>query len=188
MAKCGRTVETKMIKIIEAPEKYENDCGDLVCDFDGGKVGKYLSQPLKENKGWQILPLGVLDPNPFIALKRLDIDPENIVSKYVCPYTNYEHYSVMPIAVFSQNLKKNYFDILAAKRLWNIDYVLDHAWHKKMHGDALLAIADIAKMLLGSGYTHGTMINDGSRSMKVLMAHLENGDLLYNWAWEWYNK
>jgi hypothetical protein len=133
----------------------------------------------------QILALQMLHPNPWTALKCLHIDAEGIKSAtYECPYTGYTHYSIVPVALISDNLAGKYADV----DHWNKEYLFDHEFARHLWKEKVLEIGVIAKMLLGSGWTSGTHITDGSRGEIATTVALDNGDKLLVQTWEWYNK
>ncbi len=174
-------IEIKMIKIIPAEKPYKSKNGDLVCSFDNKEISKYLTNQKSDSQ--KIIPLGIIHPIPWTALSHLGIDYSNITARYTCPYTEYEHFAILPVAVIVNGDIKTY----AKVHHYNPDFVLDWEWHQKMIPDRL-ALSRIDKVLLGSGYTAGTRINDGSGSLIQCRAILENGDILHLHLWEWYNK
>jgi hypothetical protein len=184
--------------IIPAEKPYVPENGDLVCDFmrmeeQDPKPSRFLESKQKkllkklshEDINLQLLPLQMVHPNPWIALKLLRIDASDIkTATYKCPYTDYLHYSIVPVTLISHDLAKNYANV----RHWNKDYLFDHTFTKHMFGSSILRIGAIGKMLLGSGWTLGTSVNDGSRGEISATIALNNGDKLFVQTWEWYNK
>lgn len=169
-----------MINIIPAEKPYTPDIGDLVCDFNK-KVSGYLT--LQKSKSEKIIPLSLIDLNPWNALRDLGIDCSCINVKYTCPYTKYEHFAIIPTALIVNGDVKIYSKV----RHWNPEFVLDWEWHKKMIPDRL-NLSKIEKILLGSGYTDGTNAHDGSGAIIECRVILDNGDMLHCHTWEWYNK
>jgi hypothetical protein len=172
------------VQVIPAKKRHKYDCGDLVCEFYQPDSGRYLEDnPCRDG---QIIPLGVFYPNPWDSLKVLEIDVTLIKIEYVCPYTDFHCFSIVPTALIRTNLEEKWGE-LVQKKWGNSGYVLDHEWHKSAWGD-VCGLSDIARLLLGSGYTEGTHIHDGSRERKETTVRLSNGDAIWVHFWEWYNK
>jgi hypothetical protein len=133
----------------------------------------------------QVLPLGVIAPSPWDALKVLEIDFEFIESGYTCLYTGYTFFGVIPVALCSEDLSK-YNEI--TKRFNDQKYWLDYEFHRLIDGEKRFALTDIQKLLLGSGYTYGFSWYDGTPALQETKINLSNGDYLWAWFWEWYNK
>lgn len=182
----------KTVYPILANNPHVPKCGDLICDFDGTNTGKFLesAEEDKFNKfeyrfdDKQILPLALLNPNPFHSLTILNIDFNSILSSYSCPYTKYDFYSIVPTALISDDLAGKYGSI----KHWNKEYLFDYDWHKKMMGDRILELSEIGNLMLGSGYTGGTGFNDGHSSKHKTTVNLDNGDQLCVYFLEWHNK
>lgn len=173
-----------MIKIVEQEKPYKPDLGDLVCDFCKKLASNYLvheEAPLSK----KIIPLVIIYPNPWIAAKSFDIDTTPIQAIYKCPYTGYTHYSIVPSALIVNGDVKAY----AKLKHHSPEYILDLAWHQKMiRQEDLYGLSAIQRIILGSGYTEGTHINDGGGSIVTRQVMLDNGDALLVHFWEWYNK
>lgn len=164
---------------------YKPDHGDLVCEFNFPEMGKYLETPSKERfKDKQVLPLRLLSPNPWKALTELRIKAEAFHAPYECPYTGYTFYSIVPSALISDDLKGKYGFV----NHWNKDYLFDYEFQRDMFRDNILELGTIGDLILGSGYTEMTHVNDGSRSKLKSIINLDNGDKLYVHFWEWHNK
>ncbi len=111
----------------------------------------------------------------------LGINPGGLRIRYKCPYTDYDFYGVVPVALISDDLKKY-------KIHGNTDYWFDYEYHEQMWGDKRFELNNIQKLLLGSGYTLGTRVNDGSSSVRQTTVNLSNGDCLWVHFFEWHNK
>lgn len=178
----------KTVRPVKAKNPYKPYYGDLVCEFFNEGMGEFFEvspkKPLKEYKDWQVLPLRILNPNPWVALTELAIESKEIQAPYNCPYTNYVSQSVVPTALISTNLKGKYGYI----NHWNKDYIFDYEFHKDNFRDNLFELGVFGELFLGSGYTDCTGVNDGSRSKFKSTVQLENGDKLFVHFWMWYNK
>lgn len=178
------------VSIVAAEKPYIPENGDLLCDFGDAahsRPSQYLETPLKAYPKGQVMPLGIIHPNPLQAATRLGIDTLPILSAYSCPYTGYEFWTIVPVAICSTNLKKKWGEAVRAV-YHSPELALDHDWHRRMHKDEIFELSDIGRLLLGSGYTSSTGINDGSRSRRQTAVRLSNGDMLWVHFWEWYNK
>lgn len=168
----------KMVEIIKAENLYVPDCGDLLYE------NSFLESLSDEHPVGQMMPLAVLDANPWHALKLLGINTTAIKKTYQCPYTGYAHYWIVPVALISDDLKNNY----AHFEHWNKNYLFDHEWHEQMWSERRWELQKIQQLLLGSGYTVGTMSNDGFGEVRQTKVKLSNGDYLWVHFWVWYNK
>jgi hypothetical protein len=183
-----------MIELVEAKPPYHPDCGDIlwegrtllepiVRNSDGHQI-----KPLKlcERDKWQPIPLIIVNTNPICALTSLSIDV-NILKKtctYVCPYNQYSHLGIVPVAVLSKDANR----YRAPFPNIQSDYVFDWEWHMNMLKDDIFKLCDVYYIKLGSGYTEGTSSFDGSGTRRQTTIALDNGDKLWVYFWEWYNK
>jgi hypothetical protein len=129
--------------------------------------------------------------NPWETLHAIGV--EAVDFKAACkiedPYTGYLQYGAVPFALFT--------DAVARYRkkchLLAHNY-LDSDWLRRMYAGKLWDInmgnsePSTSRLLMGTGYTEGTLSHDGSSERKVGMVPLEGGDSLGVWFWEWYNK
>jgi hypothetical protein len=182
------------IKILPTLKPYKPEIGDLILDWVKPEARKFLGtvpgrkkrekQAVPKAEGDQVLPLRLLNPNPWKALEALGIDADEIKAKYECPYTEYDFYAIVPAALISSDLKGKYDHV----QHWNKDYLFDHEFHKDMFKEHITGLGEIGKLMLGSGWTSMTGVNDGSRSVITAIVNLDNGDQLLVYTWEWYNK
>jgi hypothetical protein len=174
--------------VVTSKNPYTPRIGDLLCGFrkDAG-VHLALEKFTGDLKDYQIIPLACLLPNPWQALGSLQIYVDEIKDIHDCPYTGYAYYSLVPTALLSKNLEQ-YEPPLGVPFA---DYAMDAEWHLHMSGnkpERLVELTPIQKLLLGSGYTHGTRYLDGHGKTEEGVVNLDNGDLLWVHFWEWYNK
>jgi len=178
-----------MIRVIPAKNPYKPKHGDLVCGFNKPSAEGYIETPTNELPEGQVMPLCLIDHHCWQASKRLDIDAAPIYAPYKCPYTKYEFFSIIPVALISTDLSGKWRKTVVERRAGvDPDYVLDHEFNRHMWKDTVFDIQDIGKLMLGSGYTSMTSIYDGSRSMHRSKVNLDNGDTLWVYFWEWHNK
>src|SRR5271166_4283560 len=86
------------IVILKAKTPYKTDCGDVVCDLLGHDCTNYIESD--EAIGTEkIVPICLFNPNPWKALRDLKVEARPLISNYVCPYTHYEFFSVVPVAL-----------------------------------------------------------------------------------------
>ena len=168
-----------MISLIKAEKPYKPEIGDLVCQSE--ESVKYLCHS-EDPATDKIIPLGCADPNPWEALRVFAINAKPIITKYTCPYTKYEHFGIVPVALLLR--KDNVYNV----KFHSADYLMDWAFHRHNFKKDRLKLFNIPKILLGSGYTDGTGHYDGSGSSIQRPVMLENGDALWCHFHEWYNK
>jgi hypothetical protein len=172
-----------MINLVKAKEKYVPNIGDLVCEWSNKESVEYLVA--EKGMGTEkVIPLACAHPNPWKALDMFDICATPIIAKYKCPYTNYEHFAILPV----QLLINGNVDAYKHLKHWAPEYVLDWEWHKELMKERRFEIQAIQRILLGSGYTGGTGFNDGHGGLEERRVMLDNGDALWVIFWEWYNK
>ena len=176
------------IKVVPArvpliSKKNKRDIGDLILEWEKPFAIQYLGAPPKVVKG-QILPLRLLEPNPWKALEALAISAPEIKAPYKCPYTGYEFFAIIPAALISDDLKNKYTHV----HHWNKEYLFDHEWHREVFRNDVTSMGEIGKLMFGSGWTTGTGINDGSREIIETVIDLDNDDKLFAYTWKWYNK
>ncbi len=182
----------RRIKIVPAKKIYKPEIGDLILDWEKPDARKFLGvvegrkkqEKQATPKEGQILPLRLVHPNPWKALDAMSIDADGIKALYECPYTGYEFFAVIPAALISSDLAKKYNHV----QHWNKDYLFDHDWHKEMMKEHVTGLGEIGKLMIGSGWTRCTGVNDGSRSLITAVVDLDNEDQLLVYTWEWYNK
>jgi len=197
-----------LANIVPAQTPYIPDCGDLLCEMLKPESAKYLEVPSPEIRpkdieifsherhhepptDGEVLPLQLIEINTWEAIDRLRINAADIRATYECPYTNYECFALMPVCLISTDLEGKWGKLIRRRpriSRCDPDFVMDYDWHKHMHKDKRFYAHDVGKLLLGSGYTSGTLINDGSRELHQTIVNLDNGDKLWVYFWMWYNK
>lgn len=178
------------MNVIVAKKPFKHKYGDLVCGFENVESEKYLETTSSKKPEGQVLPLCLIDPNPWHALSRLKINVDPIKVPYECPYTGYSFYSIIPSALISKDLEKNWGELIRTGRIacCSVDYVLDWEYHKSTFQERMFDLSEIEELLMGSGYTCGTRMNDGSHSKGSTIVNLDNGDMLWVHFWIWHNK
>lgn len=193
-----------MITIVEPEEQYVPKIGDVlwgaVADWakppegeepDPMRVAGLMLNVLDGNEvdEWQVIPLGLANPNTISVVEAFGIDHKwflNAVHKD--PYTGYQTYGIVPVALLTDDPKKYEESVLKAPCIPFPYLALDAGFHRGMQKNFLLDIHDVAKLLMGSGYSEGCNHLDGSRQQKFAKLKLSNGDWLYVAFWEWFNK
>ena len=175
-------------QVVASKNRYKPDLGDLLCDFRKDSGASIALELFDGNlQDYQIVPLACLTPNPWKALGSLQIYVDEIKDIHECPYTGYSYYSLVPTALLSKNLEQ----YEPPMQIPFPEYAMDADWHLHMSGnkpERLVELTPIQKLLLGSGYTHGTGYLDGHGSTEQGVVNLNNGDLLWVHFWEWFNK
>ncbi len=185
-----------MIKIIRHKNPIKVcDCGDILSPFknwESTSTGAgFFSKPDKSFYGEKkFLPLRAISAKIWTALEALDIKFDTLKKSlsYECPYTEYTHYSAVPIYLFSDDID----DIIDnTKAIYWKDMYKDHEWMVDMEfpkDSKEFHISSINESFMGPGYTHGTRPCDGhGRRFDALIA-LDNGGYLGCKVWVWYNK
>lgn len=161
----------------------------------------------------EILLVSHVNANPMKAMETLEID-QDFFCPIKDPYTGYNVFGIMPVAVLHKGwgLANTYrerceaLDDRGCRKVNFIDLAFDqdfvketiggggkgHRMVKKNHHHPAFAdifeLGDIAKLMMGSGYTYGCSMNDGSHARIPVKVKMSNGDWLFVWVWEWYNK
>jgi hypothetical protein len=65
--------------------------------------------------------------------------------------------------------------------------MVEKNWRHETYAD-IFELSNIQKLMMGSGYTYGCSMHDGDNARVPLKVKMSNGDWLFVWVWEWYNK
>lgn len=185
----------KKIKIIkhEDPEPVQT-YGDILYPFKdwdstltGDKWYSKFPEEFYEDKPYY--PLTSICQNPWEALIKLNVNCFDFKEQveYECPYNHYKHFWCVPVFIFSDNIK---FWVDRHKTPTPEIY-LDRGWMKNFFPAKTkngLSFTKIQRALLGPGYTHGTMMCDGSGYLYDALLSLDNGDFVGVKVWMWFNK
>lgn len=191
-----------MVTILDPERRYKPRIGDVLwgaaADWSAPEKGE-KADPMricglqlnvvdgKEDKSL-VIPTRSVDPHPFVALRYLGINPDWFEgAKHKDPFTGCTVYGVIPVAVITSD-NQIYKESLEKNGHLFADIILDSEYLKEQYGSELLQLSEIARLFLGSGYSEGCRINDGHNSLQPAKLKLSNGDWLYVWFWEWYNK
>lgn len=172
---------------LQVPEKvYKPDIGDVL--WEAKEWLAEIAPLLWDSDRWDAIYLELIHKNPWQALRDIAVHAEQLISgsSYCCPYTGYGHFGIVPNAILSKN-PEQYRKQLVKTRGPDLA-MLDFDWVRKMCACSANEPSDIQKLLLGSGYTGGTLPCDGSGEIQVGYVCLSNGDMLRVHFWEWYNK
>jgi len=194
------------MKIVEPDNLYVPDIGDVLwgagADWSAPEPGEPISIERRA-----ALSLNVLDGTEFDneILLTSNVRAHSIKvmaamgldTKWFFPYrdgyTGFKVYGIMPVAVLSDNISKY------KEQLKLSDYALDNEWTKhnaelvpkSYNKPAYMDIFELTKVqkhLMGTGFTYVCSGYDGSNSCIPAKMKLDNGDWLFVWFWEWYNK
>lgn len=206
-----------MIEILEPEEQYIPKIGEVLwgaaADWSDPKRHGNDDDPCQERVSGlkfnvldgsefqnQILCLLYLDPNPIKAAKKMDVDI-SFFCKHKDPYTDCEVYGIVPVAVLSDNIHKYkglFWEGDANPLPLDVDFVKEsygkRTFEMRYRGSRDFEINEIFKLtpiqtlVMGSGYSYGCSFNDGNHSCLPAKVKMSNGDWLFVWFWEWYNK
>jgi len=171
-----------LIKPITQKRPYKPDCGDILSG------GEYLVRMVKDKEDLgNLLGANIVSQNPWSSLKRLGIDTESLKKafKYHCPYTGNIYYHFIPAAILVKSVepyRKYPYDEID----W--DWAFDLEWNRERTKEGHPELNNVGESMLGHGYTEGTLPSDGSGSFIKVLIELSNGDYLFGYCWEWYNK
>lgn len=149
-----------------------------------------------------VISLGYISQRPFVALGGEDrgypedfvpkIDQESLQSfkgaiQYTCPYMESDFFWTVPLAIITSTPE----DYMNPKSVWypmatDLEWTLDNNVVFDEEGE--LELHRIQKIMMGTGYTFGTIVSDGHGRAVDTYVHLSNGDFLLCKSWVWYNK
>lgn len=159
-------------------------------DFD-----KYFIN-VKNNPKSNSIKLSYFSMKPKLRLNGL-IDQEFIdklfaASNYKCPFNEYIHSSLSPVAILSDD-PMQYINMKRDEECglpWWSEMACDPFFLKEDDKDVSIDtyLTSIDKALLGPGYTYFFYPNDGSSYTSTIGIELENGDIILFLIKKWYNK
>lgn len=148
----------------------------------------------------QILMICCVHPNPIRAAEILGLNTEFFCG-HKDPYTGAAVYAIIPTAILTDDIHK-YADCLQGVPFPEL--ALDSEFAKDMNGkqtfkprpfrvdeqeiNEIFKLTHIQSLMSGSGYTFGCLQNDGHHYQLPAKVKMDNGDWLFVWFWEWYNK
>lgn len=189
------------IEVVQPDQQYIPEIGDVLwgaaADWAAPKNGEEpdpmrvaglkLNEVDIDNIQFEIIPLNVIHPNPFVSLRWLGIDTNYFSnSAHNDPYTGARVYGVVPCALLTNN-PKQYEPTLKESSCPFPDMVLDTDFIRSICGD-ILEISEVQLLYMGSGYTQGCSHFDGIKQRKTAKLKLSNNDWLFVYFWEWFNK
>ena len=182
-----------------APRSFDKPSQERV---SGLKLNVLDGTEFKDN---QILLVSRINVNPMAAMKVIGIGLD-----FFCPkkdtYTEHEGvYGIVPTAVLSDDVSKYEKSMMKSINEYGsnqlVDLALDQEFVKEsianggctVEGNHLYSeyaevfgLNDIQELMMGSGYTFGCNMHDGSHARIPAKVKLSNGDWLFVWFWEWY--
>lgn len=182
-----------MHKLIRQPSPITTD-NDFGGDFGLLKDETWIRRPREGelNADTKGIVLEWIDPNPWRGLAYL-INHERLARqpvvelrdscKYVCVYTEQTFYSLFPFLLVS-NDPAAYFAGPYIPHFAEI--AMDLAWNKGAIDNP--GKSQIAQAVLGPGYDHGFMLNDGDVGQELVVIDLDNGDSIFAVSHVWYGK
>lgn len=183
------------MKLLKAHQTYEHPYGDIVYGPYGNDnyadyIRKYDAEEVQE---LNMLKLTYIQQDTWKAIAAIGLEDWNWfrdLTKYECSYTAYEHFALIPLAIFSEDVEK-YFAHLSHKP-WYFEMACDKTWNCGQSGAHLKnfgsrnALTEFQRVIIGPGYTFS--INDGNSSVNPVMIDVDNGDKLGCAALVWHNK
>jgi hypothetical protein len=181
-------METQMepIKIVRQEKAYKHPWGDNVY----GDYDHLIRKAPKKLIGEQtLLFVTYFNSHRWEAMKNFTVDVEELktASTYECPITERSYTAILPVAIISADVKK-YFDHYGDNKPWFFDMACDPTWNKYDSDDEIEGMSSIDICLLGPGYTDSCYPSDGSKSLNLFVADLDNGDMLLLVGYVWHNK
>jgi len=183
-------------KIIKSKKPFKPDIGEILYGED--YFEEFTKDDLKEK---DILPLCYMNAiNPWKVLQIFSVDPYPFQSQvsYHCPLLNQEYYWAVPSYILTNDLAQylkgtrhaqlfqNDWDYL--REIGREHYKKDSSGNADLHRDHLMFLSRATDLLLGSGFTEGTLPSDGSGEIKEAKINLNNGDFIVANLWFWFNK
>jgi len=182
--------EVRMITTVvkaRGNQKYKPKIGDIL-------YGEKWFESIKEVEDkLQAVLLGALAVNTWYVLEKLGVQVEDLKKEieYTCPYLDHQFYWCMPVALCG-DIEKYRANAREAFGKMYADYSFDTSFinHAGGLGENPIKweLSDVTRLWMGSGYTVGTLISDGSRGRQRVSVPLDNGDWIMVETWEWYNK
>lgn len=178
--------------------EYEHPYGDIIY---GDDLSHYIREfSVDDIKGKNVLLLGYVHPNHWNALEQLRFFNQSHVnalarqSMYDCPYTKRDYHSLVPIALFDNDVSKFFSDARWEHKPWYYDMAVDQSWN--LRGDDPYAdfacvddhMSDVSKVMQGTGYTSGCIISDGCWSRVPVLVDIGIGGVMYCSQLVWHNK
>lgn len=164
-------------------------------NFELDKFDRYFINVDKNPKSNSI-KLSYFSTKPKLRLNGL-IDQEFIdklfaASAYKCPFNEYIHSSLSPVAILSDN-PMQYIEMKREPESglpWWADMACDPTFLKEDDEDVIVEtyLTNVDQALLGPGYTDFFYPSDGSNYTDTIGIELENGDIVLFLIKKWYNK
>ncbi len=157
-----------------------------LCDYNNYFV------PIKNKDDRTFLDFGYFGYDTLNAPhKVLDIDFLNDlykVAKYVCPFNKFEHTSIIPLGVLT-NDPMSYITKHNGKHTpWYAEMACDIWEPIENYNNIGNHLTGIQHLFLGHGYTDSCYPSDGHASKESVGINLENGDTVLFAILYWYNK
>lgn len=170
-------------KIVSAREtgrmQYVPELGNILY---GGRY--FVPVDREQLKTKPFVHLNSIGMNPWRCLEgRIETEPFQTELRYHCPYSGYAHFWAVPVAILTDHVTRYK---LSHEVKW-ADVAFDHDWvrHRNKQPFNLEVVQEV---LMGSGYTAGTTVENGVSNRIMLGGTMDNHDLLLCWVWEWFNK
>ena len=185
-----------MFKIIESKKIFKPEIGDILYGEE------YFEEFKKEDlEGVDIIPLRSMNLlSPWKALRQFHVDPSPFQAhvEYSCPLLNQHYYWAVPSYILTKDMAQYLKDTQHGKL-----YDYDWDWLRKMGREGsekypldqdqqfekhILFMSRATNLLLGTGFTEGTLPTDGHGRIHEAKVNLDNGDVIVVNLWFWYNK
>lgn len=183
-------------KVIVSKKPFKPEIGDILYGEE------YFEQFTKTDlKDVDIIPLRSINLlNPWQALRDFHVDPHPFQSEveYYCPLLRQNYYWAVPTYILTKNIEQ-YLENTRHAMLYRNDW----EWLREMGKEGsikdpynniqqferhILFMSRATNLLLGTGFTEGTLPTDGHGSLEEAKVGLDNGDFVTVNLWVWYNK
>jgi hypothetical protein len=193
-------ITEREIKVVKHNNpKRVDDIGDILYPFldweNTGTGAGWFSAPERKHYGEQrVFPLVFAHHNPWTALQLLGIEtlPLLLEVLYACPFFKYnKFYWAVPLLIFTDDPVSYANKVhVCGVEYWDNKFLDDlrpervRNWRQTN----MFPLNSIQEILLGHGYTEGTLPQDGNGSLCDAIMKLSDDTEIGMKIWMWYNQ
>lgn len=179
-----------MINFVPPQNPYRHPYGEI---FAGDHADHVREMQYKEWEDHNLFATSYISPvgwNALLSIRHFDktaVGQWRDLTSYECPYTHRTYYGMIPIGI----LTKDPLQYCPSPDVWYAKMACDREWNFPngfLTSSDLTELNEIQRCVIGPGYTHGTMINDGNSSLHPVVVDLSNGDAVLFITHVWHNK